>query len=164
MSPYQYRKSHCGNKAIAKSSYLQNGASYTGMLTSLYWINIESGPWDTKDARRCRSCSRSRSLCRSVKRSARSSYCERSTRPDRDRDWSFFYVDFTWHRSQIGLTHRLLSAIILCFCLLPGDEVSGHIEVMIANRTGPRLNIKTVLSTYGDFHVKDKTAVRTSYL
>ena len=30
--------------------------------------------------------------------------------------------------------------------------------------TGPRLNIKTVLSAYGDFHVKDKTAVRTSYL
>ena len=28
---------------------------------------------------------------------------------------------------------------------------------------GPRLNIKTVLSTYGEFHVKDKTAVRTSY-
>ena len=25
-------------------------------------------------------------------------------------------------------------------------------------------NIKTILSTYGDFHVKDKTAVRTSYL
>ena len=32
------------------------------------------------------------------------------------------------------------------------------------SETGPRLNIKTVLSTYGDFHVKDKTAVRTSYL
>ena len=32
------------------------------------------------------------------------------------------------------------------------------------NKPGPRLNIKTVLSTYGDFHVKDKTAVRTSYL
>ena len=32
------------------------------------------------------------------------------------------------------------------------------------NWPGPRLNIKTVLSTYGDFHVKDKTAVRTSYL
>ena len=29
---------------------------------------------------------------------------------------------------------------------------------------GPRLNIKTVLSAYGDFHVKDMTAVRTSYL
>ena len=29
---------------------------------------------------------------------------------------------------------------------------------------GPRLNIKTILSTYGDFHVKDKTAIRTSYL
>ena len=32
------------------------------------------------------------------------------------------------------------------------------------DKAGPRLNIKTVLSTYGDFHVKDKTAVRTSYL
>ena len=31
-------------------------------------------------------------------------------------------------------------------------------------KSGPRLNIKTVLSTYGNFHVKDKTAVRTSYL
>ena len=34
----------------------------------------------------------------------------------------------------------------------------------ITGEAGPRLNIKTVLSTYGDFHVKDKTAVRTSYL
>ena len=34
----------------------------------------------------------------------------------------------------------------------------------ILKSPGPRLNIKTVLSTYGDFHVKDKTAVRTSYL
>ena len=37
----------------------------------------------------------------------------------------------------------------------------GHNSV---KEPGPRLNIKTVLSTYGDFHVKDKTAVRTSYL
>ena len=34
----------------------------------------------------------------------------------------------------------------------------------VVRTPGPRLNIKTVLSTYGDFHVKDKTAVRTSYL
>ena len=34
----------------------------------------------------------------------------------------------------------------------------------VHKQPGPRLNIKTVLSTYGDFHVKDKTAVRTSYL
>ena len=33
-----------------------------------------------------------------------------------------------------------------------------------ATEPGPRLNIKTVLSTYGDFHIKDKTVVRTSYL
>ena len=38
------------------------------------------------------------------------------------------------------------------------------LDMAIGHTTGPRLNIKTVLSTYGDFHVKDKTAVRTSYL
>ena len=39
-----------------------------------------------------------------------------------------------------------------------------RIVVSFDQGPGPRLNIKTVLSTYGDFHVKDKTAVRTSYL
>ena len=42
----------------------------------------------------------------------------------------------------------------------------GHdmLKQVWTERPGPRLNIKTVLSTYGDFHVKGKTAVRTSYL
>ena len=35
---YQYRKSHCGNKTVIRSSYLHNGISYTGKMTSLYWI------------------------------------------------------------------------------------------------------------------------------
>ena len=39
-----------------------------------------------------------------------------------------------------------------------------NLVIIILRYPGPRLNIKTVLSTYGDFHVKDKTAVRTSYL
>ena len=38
------------------------------------------------------------------------------------------------------------------------------VPIINLRRPGPRLNIKTVLSTYGDFYVKDKTAVRTSYL
>ena len=38
------------------------------------------------------------------------------------------------------------------------------IDFLLHLLAGPRLNIKTVLSTYGNFHVKDKTAVRTSYL
>ena len=37
MSSYQYRKSHCGDKTVVRSSYLYNGISYTGK-TSLYWI------------------------------------------------------------------------------------------------------------------------------
>ena len=41
------------------------------------------------------------------------------------------------------------------------DSLSSN---LCSPELGPRLNIKTVLSTYGDFHVKDKTAVRTSYL
>ena len=32
MSSYQYRKSHCGDKTVVRSSYLHNG------MTSLYWI------------------------------------------------------------------------------------------------------------------------------
>ena len=38
MTPYQYRKSHCGDKMISRPSYLHNGISYTGNRTSLYWI------------------------------------------------------------------------------------------------------------------------------
>ena len=38
MSSYQNRKSHCGDKAVVRSSYLQNGISYTGKMSSLYWI------------------------------------------------------------------------------------------------------------------------------
>ena len=30
MSSYQYRKSHCGDKTVVRSSYLHNGISYTG--------------------------------------------------------------------------------------------------------------------------------------
>ena len=37
MSFYQYRKYHCGDKTILRSSYLHNGISYTDK-TSLYWI------------------------------------------------------------------------------------------------------------------------------
>ena len=40
MSSYQYRKSHCGDKTVVRSSYLHNGISYTGKMTSLYWIRV----------------------------------------------------------------------------------------------------------------------------
>ena len=38
MSSYQYRKSHCGDKTVVRSSYLHNVISYTGKMSSLYWI------------------------------------------------------------------------------------------------------------------------------
>ena len=38
MTSYQYRKSHCGDKTVVRSSYLHNGISYTGKMSSLYWI------------------------------------------------------------------------------------------------------------------------------
>ena len=40
MTSYQYRKSHCGDKTILRPSYLHNGISYTGNMTSLYWIRV----------------------------------------------------------------------------------------------------------------------------
>ena len=39
MSSYQYRKSHCGDKTVVRSSYLHNGISYTGKMVTLYWIS-----------------------------------------------------------------------------------------------------------------------------
>ena len=41
MPSYQYRKSHCGDKTILRPSYLHNGISYTGKITSLYWIRVQ---------------------------------------------------------------------------------------------------------------------------
>ena len=41
MSSYQYRKSHCGDKTILRPSYLHNGISYTGKMSSLYWIRVQ---------------------------------------------------------------------------------------------------------------------------
>ena len=38
---YQYRKSHCGDKTVVRSSYLHNRISYTGKMTSLYWIRAQ---------------------------------------------------------------------------------------------------------------------------
>ena len=49
MSSYQYRKSHCGDKTILRPSYIHNGISYAGKMTSLYWIMalgyIRYGPY-----------------------------------------------------------------------------------------------------------------------
>ena len=41
MKSYQYRKSHSGDKTIWRPSYLHNGISYTGKMTSLYWIGAQ---------------------------------------------------------------------------------------------------------------------------
>ena len=41
MSSYQYRKSHCGDKTVVRSSYLHNGISFTGKISSLYWIGVQ---------------------------------------------------------------------------------------------------------------------------
>ena len=38
MTSYQYRKSHYGDKTILRLSHLHNGISYTGKMSSLYWI------------------------------------------------------------------------------------------------------------------------------
>ena len=38
MSSYWYRKSHCVDKTVVRSSYLHNGISYTCKMTSLYSI------------------------------------------------------------------------------------------------------------------------------
>ena len=74
-----------------------------------------------------------------------------------------------WWRHH-GIEAYSYCAILHCWTLYVFVSVPiGSYPIVIHSYTlfwipGPRLNIKTVLSTYGDFHVKDKTAVRTSYL
>ena len=46
---YEYRKSHCGDKKVVRSSYLHNGISYTGKTTSLYW----EGAQDPDSVQKC---------------------------------------------------------------------------------------------------------------
>ena len=42
MTSYQYRKSHRGDKTILRPSYLHHGISYSGKMTSLYWIGAQA--------------------------------------------------------------------------------------------------------------------------
>ena len=52
MLSYQYRESHCGDQTVLRLSYLHDGISFTGKMTSLYWIRalsfatINSSPLD----------------------------------------------------------------------------------------------------------------------
>ena len=41
ITSYRYRKSHCGDKTVIRSSYLYNGISFTGKTVSLYWIRAQ---------------------------------------------------------------------------------------------------------------------------
>ena len=79
--------------------------------------------------------------------------------------WSYFvHQSKRWFIQYFVILDYVIAALH-CTCLRWYWKHDGDINVM-----GPiyisihGLNIKTVLSTYGDFHVKDKTAVRTSYL
>ena len=70
------------------------------------------------------------------------------------QEWLCSHV-IIWNEDDLNLAFEWAS---------PCTWVAVFIKSAPQQCSGPRLNIKTVLSTYGDFHVKDKTAVRTSYL
>ena len=83
---------------------------------------------------------------------------------DRKNDPHALATFWKWAAINISKTNELTGGMgpyndVIMSAML--SEITG---VSIGCSSGPRLNIKTVLSTYGDFHVKDKTAVRTSYL
>ena len=81
---------------------------------------------------------------------------------------SLYAVLKSLHTNLSTVSEQYLSHDITIFSLLDQllywNNFVASMDVIDISWSGPRLNIKTVLSTYGDFHVKDKTAVRTSYL
>ena len=87
----------------------------------------------------------------------------------------------TWHNNNVIMTSKrndvaiafwhhndVVIAVSVCWEYLPliymGNVMEVHHQYQLITKPGPRLNIKTVFPGYGDSHVKDKTAVRTSYL
>ena len=80
--------------------------------------------------------------------------------------------DNPWNcNGSLGWTQHCTDGSHGTMMCMRGLEVEGmicstpkEVQGLTPKEAGPRLNIKTVLSMYGDFHVKDKTAVRTSYL
>ena len=49
MSSYQFRKFHCVDKAVVRTSYLHNGISFTGKISSLYWIGAMIIQWNRSE-------------------------------------------------------------------------------------------------------------------
>ena len=92
--------------------------------------------------------------------------------------WCWFIINWTQRNDNVSNTvfrqnqmpFKMSSTISNHVCSGLDGLWSYHLSCVCHKETyktmspGPRLNIKTILSTYGDFHVKDKTAVRTSYL
>ena len=57
---YQYRKYHCGDKTVVRSSYLHNGISHTGKISSLYWMGAQYIISTTVTAQKIRGVSNNR--------------------------------------------------------------------------------------------------------
>ena len=97
MTSYQYRKSHCGDKTILRPSYLHNGISHTGKMTSLYWIRalIHSFMLTAKKAKK---------LCITVPFAGHQSPVDsphkrwllRKASPNYDFDFEIFYWGHRW--------------------------------------------------------------------
>ena len=74
-----------------------------------------------------------------------------------------YLLSVIWERMDLWVCNAGITPTLCVLAMSPcyGDTKTSRYGNAF-RITGPRLNIKTVLSTYGDFHVKDKTAVRTS--
>ena len=76
----------------------------------------------------------------------------------------------TASRDEMAFTTylRFVGTTLVCVCILYHSPTLKYHRrfksfLMDDKDPGPLLNIKTVFPRYGDSHVKDKTAVRTSY-
>ena len=65
VSSYQYRKFHCGDKTVARSSYLHNGIFCSGKMASLFWLGpqIASGHARLDSIGRVRSYNNRQQVC-----------------------------------------------------------------------------------------------------
>ena len=171
-----YRNSHYKDNIIMRLPYLYNGNSYTGKMVSLYWDD----PWC------CSYC-----LAASVARitSMLGWDCEAA----RERLLSDLVLDLlleaklkscenTNQKGEVqlskcnrGPTQAVRTRRMPAAHQPHSMDIATHNSHQLPRLTpilhhrhtptpGTHLNIKTVFPRYGDFHVKDKTVARPSYL
>ena len=127
LSSYQYRKSDYGDKTILRPSYLHNGVSYTGKMTSLYWIRVQGVCMSSVP-------------CKPTLKWIGCFFCYRERPSDWNIVWNVLHIPVKLGNMSIRNTWKLLvwstSAFKSSWCFLENDLIQKILFTGVAVDTG----------------------------